>query len=160
MAAKKSSEAHVGFREAHRLRLIVPRRADDLAMLSLDILQQSSLTDFSQDVIHLSGDTLIPDKAFRIVNPWIPGRPVQPGMGEDYLAVVFEVAVTEGFTAMINKANRWLSDQTAVNLWIGIKYNRRANRADDRSWMGVARHNFTAISGSDRPGLTYNSAEF
>lgn len=105
-----------------------------------------TFTDFCQDVIHLNGDTLIPDKAFRIVNPRIPGRPVQPGTGEDYPAVVFEVAVTEGFTAMIKKANRWLSDQTAVNLWIGIKYNRRANRADDSWWMGVARRDFAAIT--------------
>jgi hypothetical protein len=89
---------------------------------------------------------LLPDKAFRIVNPGIPGLPVQPGTGEDYPAVVFECAVTEGFNAMINKACRWLSDQTAVNVWVGVKYNRRTNREDDRWWMGVARRDCGAIA--------------
>jgi|SRR5271156_940934 len=71
-----------------------------------------------------------------------PGIPTQPS-GSDYPCLVFEMANTERMVDMLRKCELWLSDQTAVNLWIGVSYERNhvvgdhGNRVYVESYHGV-----------------------
>jgi hypothetical protein len=94
------------------------------------------------DITLQNGDILQPDKSYTLENPRIP-LPTQPD-GTDYPAIVFEMANTERLSDMLNKCRWWLSDQTSVNVWVGVKYERSraaGDRAGDRWWMGVATRN-------------------
>ena len=105
----------------------------------------------------IGGGYLQPDISFRIINPQIPGISVQPTTGKDYPAIVFEMANTERFTDLLHKCHVWLSDKTNVNVWVGVKYERRANRAADQWWMGVSHRNFAAMAAGRPAHLAANA---
>jgi len=111
------------------------------------------------DVMLLNGDQLQPDAAFRLWNPRIPGIATQPD-GRDYPCVVFEMANSERMVDMLRKCELWLSDQTSVNVWIGVSYERTnvvGDRTGDRWWMGVARRDFNAIAAGRPANLPANA---
>ena len=101
----------------------------------------------------------MPDEAFRLWNPRISGVPTQP-TGEDYPCVVFEMANSERMIDMLHKCEMWLSDQTRVNVWIGVSYERTTvvgDRTGDRWWMGVARRDFNAIAAGRPANIPVNA---
>jgi hypothetical protein len=51
----------------------------------------------------------MPDEAFRVWNPRIPGVTTQP-TGVDYPCLVFEMAISERMVDMVHKCELWLSD--------------------------------------------------
>ena len=111
------------------------------------------------DVVLLNGDQLQPDEAFRLWNPRIPGIPTQPN-GQDYPCVVFEMANNERMVDILRKCESWLSDQTSVNVWIGVSYERTnvvGDRTADQWWMGVARRDFNAIAAGRPANLSPNA---
>ena len=111
------------------------------------------------DVVLLNGDRLQPDEAFRLWNPRIPGIPTQPN-GQDYPCVVFEMANAERMVDMLRKGESWLSDQTSVNVWIAVSYERTnvvGDRTGDKWWMGVAMRDFNAIAAGRPANLPANA---
>jgi hypothetical protein len=110
-------------------------------------------------VFLLNGDQLQPDESYGLWNPRIPGVPTQPN-GGDYPCVVFEMANSERMVEMLRKCELWLSDQTSVNVWIGVSYERTkvaGDRTGDRWWMGVARRDFDAITAGRPANLLANA---
>jgi hypothetical protein len=69
---------------------------------------------------------------------------LQPILGEPWPTIVLEVGNSEPVPSLARNRNKYLGHSTQVNIYVGVSYNRNANRQTDSWWICIGHRDIYA----------------